>query len=294
MHTWIGHRGEIRVARVGNKLYVRPRAGTAAGVEASLEVETGTLRRTFQVRVVRRARDANLDVLVLPLEAQPRIELVTPLLPPVVPAPPLAPEPALRPVEPVPSIAEAIERDTATARALRFELSVQGVAGLGTTALDVPGYAPTNARQPHRVIGVRIAGRRPGAAWGLEANVSGEWAAAPTMHMRGANKLDMSGPWLRADAGLRGRLGTRLMPTFHGAIGLQAHHRDIEPAGMDQLSGGTKGMPFGGVLALGMGLEYRAGDLLLGLELHVRQGVPNDYRSVGWFLSVGFFLDQGE
>jgi hypothetical protein len=50
-------------------------------------------------------------------------------------------------------------------------------------------------------------------------------------------------------------------------------------------------MPFLGVLALGLGLEYRSRDMSLGLELHIRQGVPDEYRSISAVLSAGFFLD---
>jgi hypothetical protein len=53
-------------------------------------------------------------------------------------------------------------------------------------------------------------------------------------------------------------------------------------------------MPFLGVLVLGMGLEHRAGNLLLGVDFQVRQGVPADYRSVTWLLSAGYVLAQGE
>ena len=53
-------------------------------------------------------------------------------------------------------------------------------------------------------------------------------------------------------------------------------------------------MRYRGVLTLGLGLQRRAGNVLLGVDFQIRQGVPADYRSVEALLSVGFFLDQGE
>jgi hypothetical protein len=180
------------------------------------------------------------------------------------------------------------------------ELSLHAVVSLaGTTELTVPGYEAVHARQPHRAFGMRVAGRRRDRWWAVEASVLGEWLAAPTEHAPGdsteGGSLRMSGPRLRADAGLRARFGTTLAPTVYAGIGLQVHHRNIEmlPRDEDKPIGANGDMPFGAALALGMGLEYRTGNVLLGLELHVRQGVPADYRSVAALLSVGFFLDQG-
>jgi hypothetical protein len=337
--TWIEHTGEIKVARVGNEIAVRPRAGTPAGVEVLLEVETRTMHRTFRLRVVARARDAHRDVLVLPAEdeqdaGEPAPEALSgaPAEPPAPaeqeppartstsppsPAPPeplAGPEPAAEPApaepaatasstEPVPAEAEPVtpaattaangER-TGAAGSSRVEFSLHGFASLaGTTEVRVAGYEAKDARRSHRVFGMRIAGRRPGALWGGEVNVSGEWLAGPTTHRDDRGELVVSGPWLRADGGLRVRFEGHLTPTAYAGIGLQAHHRDIVPD-TDRRDEGTNVMPFGGVLALGLGLEYRAGDMLLGLELHVRQGLPAEYRSVGAFLSAGLFLDRGE
>jgi hypothetical protein len=316
VHTWIDHHGEIMVARVGNQLAVRPRPGTRAGVEASLEVETRTLHRTFQLRVVARASDANLDVLVLPVERAQDVEESKPEVPPVAPmekepaasASANATSPAVKTAEPEPApaptpaesatgrdIEPSAEGAAALAPAPRFELSLHAVVTLlGTTALEVAGYEANEARQSHRALSVRVAVRPRGACWALEANVGGEWLVAPTLHdrtdMDGA--LETSGRWLRADGGLRMRCGARLIPTAYGGVGLQAHHRDIdlrvptEPEGRDEGD-----MPFAGVLALGLGLEYRTGDVSLGLELHIRQGLPDDYRSISAVLSAGFFLD---
>ena len=314
VHTWIDHHGEIRVARMGSQLAIRPRAGTRAGVEASLEVETRTLHRTFRLRVVERARDANLDVLVLPVGRAQDVDESTPEAPPVTPTeeesaasasanepgpvePPAEMEPAPAPVKPVtePDIEPTAERAAVAAAAPRFDLSVHAVVALvGTTALDVAGYEAKEARQSHRAFGVRVAGRPRGAWWAVEGNVSGEWPVTPTTHTQPGevrDDLQVSGPWLRADVGLRARFDTRWTPTAYGGMGLQAHHRDF---GNPETEPNRGDMPFSGVLALGMGLEYRTGDMLFGLELHVRQGVPADYRSTAVLLSVGCFLDQGE
>jgi hypothetical protein len=316
VHTWIDHHGEIRVARMGSQLAIRPRGGTRAGVEAALEVETRTLRRTFRLLVVERARDANADVLVLPVESEQDVEESTPVVPPVVvmkeestartsanATSPVAPPAELEPASAGPVIGRDIEptaeRAATMAVAPRFDLSVHAVVALaGTTALDVSGYEATAARRSHRAFGVRVAGSPRGAWWAVEANISGEWPVAPTVHtavMGGDYKLELSGPWLRADMGMRARFGMRLAPTAYVGIGLQAHHRDIDVEGPTGSGKERRGdMPLGGVLALGLGLEYRVGNVSMGLELHVRQGVPADYRSVAGLLSVGCFLDRGE
>jgi hypothetical protein len=190
------------------------------------------------------------------------------------------------------------ERDADATGSPRFEVSVHAVAALvGTTELAVAGYEAIDARQPHRAFGMRVAVAPHGAWWAVETSVSGEWLAAPTVHDRGdadgPYELEVNGPWLRADVGIRARFGPPLRPTAYAGLGLQAHHRDVEkPVGEDDRLSGD--MPFGGVLALGTGLEYRARDLVLGLELHIRQGVPAGYHSVAALLSVGCFLDQGE
>lgn len=301
VHTWIDHHGEIRVARVGSQLAIRPRGGTRAGVEAALEVETRTLRRTFRLVVVERARDANVDVLVLPVEREQDIEESTAAVPPVAPMEkePEVPATSASAHGPSPALPTAetetapAEHAAAIAAAPRFELSVHGVVALGTTALDVSGYEAKNARQPHRAFSARVAVRPRDACWALEANVGGEWLVAPTRHARGRDDtIETSGRWLRADGGLRMRCGVRLIPTAYGGIGLQVHHRDIDLNNPNKPGVSHQGsMPFAGVLALGLGLEYRTGDVSLGLELHLRQGVPNDYRSVSLSLSAGFLLD---
>lgn len=316
-------REELRFAILGDRLYIRPRPGTPAGVEALLEVETRTLLRTFQVRVVRRARDAHLNVLVLPAEGQQAIEESTPELPPVVPleppvapvapavsvstsgpgpaGPPAGPEPAPTPAEPVPAraVAPSTERAPAAARPRRIELSVHAVAALGTTAVNVPGYEALQARQPHRAFSMRVAIRRPGAWWSVEANVGSESLAAPTVHFVKPSDtvrqvILMSGPRLQADVGMKARVGSPWSVTTSVALGLLAHHRDIATGSVagEGADGLTGDMPRAGVLALSLGLEYRAKYMLLGLELDMRQGVPADYHSMSARVSVGWFLPQ--
>jgi hypothetical protein len=315
VHTWIEHHGEIMVARVGRELAIRPRDGTPAGVEASLEVQTMSLRRTVRLLVVERAGDANTEILVLPVEREQDVEPLTPAVPPVTPMEKAPEEPAASAsangpmpavpaaeAKPAPAPTEQVTerhieptagRAAATASAPRFELSVHGVVALGTTALDVAGYEAKNARQPHRAVSARVAVRPRDACWAVEANVGGEWPVAPTLHARGTDdKIETSGPWLRVDGGLRMRCGARVIPTAYGGIGLQAHHRDIDLSKPSNRNDGRQGdMPFLGVLALGLGLEYRSRDVSLGLELHIRQGVPDGYRSTSAVLSAGFFLD---
>jgi hypothetical protein len=311
--AWITDGAELRVAIVGEQLYIRPRPGTPAGMEATLEVQTSTRLRTFRLLVVRRARDAQRDVLVPPPERPRHIERAVLLTPPVFamvpptpapaePAAPTAPSPLLDAPEPAESATTAeTKRDTAATRSPRFALSMHALGALGTTAFHVAGYEAANARQSHGAGGVRVACHPHDTWWSVEANVSGELPVTPTRHARddadehADDELSVAGPRLRADVALRGRLGTaRLIPNFHTGIGLQAHYLDIQVLGDPQSSDRTSDLPFEGVLSLGMGLEYRAGNVLLGLDLHVRQGMSGDYRSVSGLVSVGFFLDQGE
>jgi hypothetical protein len=53
-HARVHDRGEIRLAVVGDELFVRPRPGTLAGMKASLEVEARTARWTFRARARQR------------------------------------------------------------------------------------------------------------------------------------------------------------------------------------------------------------------------------------------------
>jgi hypothetical protein len=53
-------------------------------------------------------------------------------------------------------------------------------------------------------------------------------------------------------------------------------------------------MRYGGVLILGMGLQYRARAVSFGAEFQVRHGGPDEYRSVVALWTVTYSLDQGE
>lgn len=324
--------GMMRATNLDEKLLIRPSAGLSEGDEVPLRVQTATVRQRFRLRVVRRPADAWRHVVVLaPAAASPA---TPPPEPPATtaqaalaravrilidgllasrdvdaaereaqPAPTRAAGAAAapRPVASMtaPDTAPATERPGAAARP-RFVIWIHAVATLaGTTELTVPGYKATQARQSHRAIGVRVTGRRPGASWGIEANVSGEWPVAHTVHTDDSDTLlQMRGPWLRADVGLKTWFGTGLVPTASVGLGLQAHHRDsdITHNEPDDTPGSQRvgDMPFGGVLAVGLGLEYQMKNLSLGLELHVRQGMPTEYRSVSALLSAGWSFDRGE
>jgi hypothetical protein len=226
------------------------------------------------------------------------------------PAEPSAPEGAVPAgaVTTEPGGTAGADRDDDATGSPRFEVSVHAVAALvGTTELAVAGYEAIDARQPHRAFGMRVAVAPHGAWWAVETSVSGEWLAAPTVHGRDRvdepqrEVVEVNGPLLRADVGMRARFGTPWSPTAYAGIGLLVHHRNIEHTDEDPFTDPmtqddepTRDMPLGGVLALGLGLEYQAEKVLLGLDLQVRQGVPADYRSVAAVLSVGCFLNQGE
>lgn len=322
--------GMMRATNLDEKLLIRPSAELSTGTEVVVWVQTATVRQRFRLRVVRRAADAWRHVVVLaPAAASP-----APPAPPETTAPAaltravrmmidglvasrntaapgqnikLAPTTAAdaaaapRPIESVTEhgAAPATERAGAAARPRRVAISIHAVVALaGTTELTRPGYNATQARQSHRAIGVRVTGRRPGASWGIEANVSGEWPVASTLLTMRDIELEMRGPWLRADVGLKTWFGTGLVPTASVGLGLQVHHRDSDvtqtkPVDTPESQRGGD-MPFGGVLTVGLGLEYRMKNLSLGLELHVRQGVPAGYRSVSALLSAGWSFDRGE
>jgi hypothetical protein len=158
-------------------------------------------------------------------------------------------------------------------------------------------------------FGARMSGARPGNWWAVEAGISVELPLEPTVHAKEISDdwdemLEMGGPRLSMDVGLRGHFGTRWRPTVHAALGLQTHFRNtyhfdrlelLSPEPAIEIPGSTqRDMPLGGVLVLGLGFEHRRGDMLLGIELQMRQGMPGEYRSVGTFLSVGYFLDQAQ
>jgi hypothetical protein len=319
--TWIEHHGEIRVARVGNEIAIRPRAGTPAGVEAVLEVETRTAHRTFRLLVVARLRDAHRDVLVLPAgDEQDALQSIPDGLS-VTPAEQAAPAeqepaasastnesgPALAPerVEPAAErdVAADMERGSTSDAARdilptsspRFDIAAHAVVGLGFTGLEISGYRAGTTVQPHQALGLRLTGARPGASWALEANVGGEWPAGSMLYVQRtpAPKLEVSGPRLRLEVGMRAGLGTKWRASAYGGVGIQVHLRRIQETASETES--TLTMEKGAVLALGIGLQYRARHrLLLGVDFQVRQEWPDDYHSVTALLTVGRFLDQGK
>lgn len=305
----IRHRGEFLFEAVGQSLNLRPRPGTPAGTEALVEVETRTERRRFRLRVVERPEDAVRKIElpaaaaagpggtgrdVLPVEPSapepaaraPATATTTPALEPQA-ANELAPEPARESAEPV------TEPATAAAASRAFDLSVHALVSLGFTTLDVPGYKPIIARQPHGALGLRLTLAPHDTWWALEASVSGERLAGSMVFDKGnLSELAMSGQWLRAELGMRVQVGTRWMPMAYAGLGMQAHLRTTS----EELNGRLKTvetMEPGAVLALGIGLQYRAGDVLLGLEFQVRHGAP-DYLSMAALWTVGRFLDQGD
>lgn len=302
------HRDEFQIGFFASRIYVQPRPDTSAGTEALLEVETTAQQQRFRLRVVEHADDAARMFLVRARNVEQGARDARPVvLPELAPEPASAP-PSLPSEPPPPRLPDAGRASTpepagpaaghavASVRSPGFELSVHTVVALaGTTALMVPGYEPIDVRKSHRAFGLRIAGRPRDRWWAVEGNVSGEWLVGPTVHTRGnamqPEVIQVSGPLLRMDAGLRARFGAPWSATAYAGIGLQAHHLDIDVP-MAQRDGLSRDMLFGGTLALGMGLGYRTGKILLGLELHMRQGVPDDYRSVSALLSVGCFLDQ--
>jgi hypothetical protein len=348
-NAWITDRDDFELVIVGKELYVRPRPGTRAGVEGTIEVKTPTRRWTLRVRVVARARDAASDVLVLSAEPDPGIEEEegTPGMPgmieediwaePPEPDPgieegertpgmieediraePLAasepaktPSPALpaadapaeparadAPSEPPTKHDEAVDTrggDT-VARRPRLDLSAHVVLALGVTAVNLAGYEPRAGLQPLQALGLRLAGARRGALWATELDVSAERLGGSLTYARAGTRSpgpELSGPWLRAMLSVRATLepGGRWIPSACAGIGAQAHLRSTK--NLDN-RGDSSTMMFGGLLTLGMGLQYRTRDFLLGVEFRVWHGGPDEYRSIGTLLTLGRVLDQGD
>jgi hypothetical protein len=323
-------RDELRVAVVGDKLVVRPWPGTPAGMEALLEVETRTARWTFRLLVVARARDASRTIRVQPVEIPftpvdaPATEESTPEAPLGVPLEPVVsplavtPEaaepdastpthaPGTTPTQPMVGPASAREpaeppaerdtgadmaRDTAITGASRFDLAVHAVGGLGFTGVNIAKYESIIALQSHQSLGLRLMAEPRGSWWAVQADVSTEWSAGPLVYKGAASALEMSGPRLRLEAGMRASLGTDWRASAYAGIGIQEHLRQTEERG----SAPKSTLEQGAVLALGVGLQYRTrGKVLLGLDFLVRQGVPDDYHSVAALLTVGRYLDQGD
>jgi hypothetical protein len=298
---------EIRIALFGEQLFLRPRPGTPVGLEGLLEIETRTVHKTFRLRVVRHARDAHRTIVVASPPELPAVALLRPPVlfqePPVAstalpeksstrgpgPAMPHAPEPA------APAPQRNDERASATTKSRRIELSVHAFGTIvGTTEINIEGYDPKQARRSHRSLGVRVAGSPRDAVWAVECGISGEWLDAPTLHAGQRDELHaVGGPSLRVDAGMRLRLRSRWAPTVYAGVGLQAHHRDIAPLDVPAEpmvpTLPSQALPFGGVVALGLGFEHRFRNVSLGLEVHMRQGLPDFYHSVSTVVSLGFF-----
>jgi hypothetical protein len=111
----------------------------------------------------------------------------------------------------------------------------------------------------------------------------------------GRARLAVSGPLLRAEVSMSAQLGTKWIPFASAGIGMQVQLRRTEATDvLDMPEPPVAEMKPGAVLALGMGLQHRAGDVLLGLEFQGRYGGPDGYSSIGAIWTVAYFLDQGE
>lgn len=315
--AWIRHDGEFLMEIVGQNINLRPHPDTLVGTEAVLVVETSTARRRFRLRVVERREDAirKLDLpAVKPVKHEERTGAARHEVSPVAPAEPQPPEStpestpapqtaaALQPQtanEPTPELAResaesAPEHGDMVTAARAFDLSAHAVVSLGITALDVPGYEPDNARQLHGGLGLRLTVAPHDKSWALEASVSGERLTGSMTYI-GESRQDLAvhGTWLRAEMGMRTWVGTRWVPTAYAGLGLQAHLQTKEATeAREQPSFET--MEPGVALVVGLGLQYRAGDVLLGVEFQGRSGEPNDYFSIAALWTVGRYLDQGD
>jgi hypothetical protein len=246
----------MRVTLIGRTLHVRPDAEVPAGLEALLEVETSTMLLTFRLHVVERPEDAREELVVLAMQSEQRAEVgpvrveraaraagkqgvqaAVPTASPVGPTklmpPPLLPIPrggranlerpqACR-AKPATTPAAGTESATATIPAPRVALAVHAVGGLGLTGLKVAGYQPNDAVQPHQTLGLRLTASRPGAWWGLEGNVGGEWAAGPMVYRTQQSSLAVSGLRLRLETGMRASFGTQWNTSVFAGLGAQVH-----------------------------------------------------------------------
>jgi hypothetical protein len=277
------------IAGAGTQLAVRPLPGTPAGVERLLEVKTRTLHRMFRLRVVARAEDAMREVVV---SAAPEPAASAPLGLPEAPEPPRSPDVAHASA---PERAEPAAKSPVAASPRRLDLAVHAVVSLGFAALDLAGYESTRGRQFQHALGLRLTGAPRDTWWAVEADVSAAWATGSMEYraMPDMETLEVTGPWLRAEIGMRARMGVTWMPTAYVGLGFQTHLRRSEKVGQFGLQAADT-MKDGAVLVLGMGLQRRARDFLLGLDFQMRQGGPDDYRSVAALWTVGYFLDRGE
>jgi len=173
----------------------------------------------------------------------------------------------------------------------RFDLAVHAVGGLGFTGVNVARYRSDTALQPHHSLGLRLTAEPRKTWWAMQADVSADWPAGPMLYEGEISALEMSGPRLRLEAGMRASVGTQWRASAYAGAGIQVHLR--RTAETDSAPKST--LEQGGVLALGVGLQYRTSSkVLLGLDFLVRQGGPDDYHSVAALLTVGRFLDQGD
>jgi hypothetical protein len=296
VRVWFMDGGGLLVHGTGNQVYVRPRPGTPAGVEEFVEVETRTLHRVFLVRVTERAEDAMTEVVVPPVAAPESVEdagrdaISAPLMEPPAPA---SIEPAEHTIEPI------TERAVTSPHPRLFDLAVHvALAMPGFTALEIRGHAPETALQPHLGLGLRIAATRKDSRWGFEFSVNGEWPVGPMIYdtMNEGPKVDVSGPWLRAEGGMRLQLerAATWMATAYAGGGLQAHLRRNMSTNNNGVAQLITTMENGAVLALGVGLHYRTRNLVLGVDFQARGGGPDDYRCIEALWTFGYHLNQGE
>jgi hypothetical protein len=305
--AWIHYGDDFRVKGVGREVYVRPRRRTPAGAEALLEVKTATMHRIFLLRVVARPEDARRE-LTVPAAAAAHMDeadrdapsrALTPAEP-AASAQANAPSPApasAAPEAPAPATASPADavRAPATAMSPRFDLSLHAFAGGGFVGMDLGGYEPQVGFQTLQVLGIRLAGARPGAPWALEASVSAERPTGSMEFRAGdGSQLAVSGPWLRAELGTRAQLArNQWIPSMHLSIGAQTHMRQAEqrnPSG--RLVARVSTMEHAATATLGLRVQYRSRKVLLGLEFQVRRGVPDDYHAEVALGTIGFFPDQ--
>jgi hypothetical protein len=245
----------MEVTIVGRTLQVRPDPGVPAGLEALLAVETPTMLLTFRLCVVEHPEDAREELVVVAMQSEQRAE------------------------------EGAIAGATEPLGSSRLAFSIHVTTALaGVTEVNVPGYTSRKGLRSHRTIGLRVAISPHDAWWAVEGNIGGEWLDAPTVHVKDVENMQqeewrVSRPWLEAAVGLRAGTGTKWRATAQAGFGLQAHLRQIErtsiAAGVRQPLPSTEGMSYGAVLTLGMGLQRQIGDVSLGLDFQMQQGVPH-------------------
>ena len=271
--------GMIEVRRTENLIYIRPRAGLRPGTEVSFFVQTTTVRRRFLLRVVRRARDAWSHVSILPPDAGPAPDAGA----------------STGDARPTAEVEEAIASPApARSSSPRTEISAHFVSSMGFTGLDIAGYQPYITRQPHAGFGARLVVTRRDAWWALETNVTVDLPDG-LMSFVASDLRDpgvaMEGPWLRMEGGMRALLGgTKWNPSLYAGGGVQAHLRRTKDSRPQQ--GVSETMPRGAVLVLGIGLQRRVRNLVLGLDFQMREGTPDGYHSAVLLWSVGSHLDS--